>query len=76
MRRTLFACAFVLLPVTTLAQDQPAPPTPETKALGAMVMEGAQREAQLRAQVFALQDEIARLKASAKLAENKEAPKP
>ena len=71
MHRSLLACAFVLLPMAAMAQDPPASPTPETKALGAMVMEAAQREAQLRAQVFALQDEIARLKAQAKIAENK-----
>jgi predicted nucleic acid-binding Zn-ribbon protein len=53
------------------AQDQP-PASNEVKALGSMVMDAAQREAQLRAQVFTLQDEIARLKTQAKVAENKQ----
>jgi len=73
MRRTLFAGVITLLPMTALAQEQPPPASNEAKALGAMVMEGAQREAQLRAQIFAMQDEITRLKAQAKVAENKPA---
>jgi uncharacterized small protein (DUF1192 family) len=74
MTRTILACAFALMTIATAAaQDQPPPPSSnEAKALGSMVMEAAQREAQLRAQVFALQDEIARLKAQAKVAENKQ----
>jgi phage shock protein A len=53
-----------------LAQDQ-QPTSNEAKALGSMVVEAAQREAQLRAQVFALQDEITRLKTQNKVVENK-----
>jgi uncharacterized small protein (DUF1192 family) len=52
------------------------PSSNEAKALGSMIVDAAQREAQLRAQIFALQDEVARLKAQAKIAENKEAPRP
>jgi len=56
---------------SALAQDQQSQPSNESKALGSMVMELTQREAQLRAQVFALQDEIARLKTQNKVVENK-----
>jgi phage shock protein A len=55
---------------SALAQEQ-QPTSNEAKALGSMVVEAAQREAQLRAQVFALQDEIARLKTQNKVVENK-----
>lgn len=80
MTRPLAILAALLIPFAAAAQEPPQaqPPQPETRAMGQMVMEGVQREAQLRAQVFALQDEIARLKAQTKAAENKpaEAPKP
>jgi len=64
---------FVLIAALVMAAAASAqePSSNEAKALGGMVVEAAQREAQLRAQIFALQDEIARLKAQAKLAENK-----
>jgi len=71
--RLFVLIAALTMTATAVAQE---PSSNEAKALGSMVVEAAQREAQLRAQVFALQDEIARLKAQAKLAENKEAPKP
>jgi len=60
----------------TAAASAQEPSSNEAKALGSMIVDAAQREAQLRAQVFALQDEITRLKAQAKLAENKEQPRP
>jgi hypothetical protein len=74
MIRTLAILAALLAPLAAVAQDQP-PASPETRGLGQMVMEAAQREASLRAQVFALQDEIARLKVQAKVAQT-EAPRP
>jgi uncharacterized small protein (DUF1192 family) len=70
MKRLILIAALVGIAVAAAAQEPP-PSSNEAKALGSMIVEAAQREAQLRAQVFALQDEIARLKAQAKVAENK-----
>jgi len=69
----LFVLIAALMMIAAASAQEPS--SNEAKALGSMIVDAAQREAQLRAQVFALQDEIARLKAQAKVAENKEAPK-
>ena len=70
MTRHLAIIAALLTTFAAVAQDQP-PASNETKALGGMVIDSMQREAQLRAQIFALQDEIARLRSQAKVAETK-----
>jgi len=76
MKRLLLALMFVSLPV--LAQQGP-PPSPESQALGGKLMEEINSNVQLRtelikaqAQLKALQEENAHLKASTKA----EAPKP
>lgn len=66
-------CALWLLCMTYVAMAQTGPSAPQV-ALGQMVMEAAQREASLRAQVITLQAEIDKLK-TPKPAEG-EAPKP
>lgn len=61
-----FLMASLLFPALAMAQQPPADPS--TQALGQMVIEAAQREAQVRAQLIAAQSRIATLEAAAKSA--------
>ena len=59
MIRALLVAA-LLFPTLALA-EQPQQPDPSIQALGQMVVEAAQREAQVRAQLIAAQAKIAAL---------------
>lgn len=54
----------LLFPTLAMAQQPPADPA--AQALGQMVLEGAQREAGIRAQLIVAQAKIAALEAAAK----------
>jgi hypothetical protein len=71
MIRILLAAA-LLAPLAAHAQQPPADPA--TQALGQMVVEGAQREASIRAQLIAAQARIATLEAASKVPATTEAP--
>jgi hypothetical protein len=68
MIRILILAAAVFLtlaPVAALAQPAPQPQSsPEQAALGQMVLEAAQREASLRAQLITAQTKLAALEAA------------
>lgn len=67
MRRIILALSLLATPALAQAQQQPA--DPNTQALGQMVLEGAQREAAVRAQLITAQARIAALEAQASKAD-------
>lgn len=66
MNRITLALAIVavLAGVACLAQPAPQQTSPEQAALGQMVLEAAQREASLRAQLITAQTKLATLEAA------------
>lgn len=60
MKRIILVAFLTASPATAFAQT-PAQPDPNTTALGQMVIEAAQREAGIRAQLIAAQAHVAEL---------------